>query len=570
MNRRTLCRLLLGGSVVGRSRLSQQGLLSAQLARPPMALPTFRDITAASGVRFHHSASHTSQKYLIESMGGGVAMFDSTGDGNLDLFFVNGAALQDPLAAGKMPDKSDPRYWNRLYRNTGDGTFTDVTEKAGVRGHSYGMGVAAGDYDNDGHQDLYITNYGRNILYHNNGDGTFADVTEKAGVGAGGWSAAASFVDYDRDGKLDLVVSRYLDWDIHQNPWCGDRARNFRAYCHPDIFPPVSHILYHNNGDGTFTDVSEKAGFTQHPGAGLGIAVNDFDLDGWPDIAVANDARPQQLFRNNGNGTFTEAGLSSGLAYDEDGNPYSGMGLGFEDYDNDGRPDIFIDNLANQRYALYKNRAGSFEYVTNSSGVGGITILHSGWGTQLFDYDNDGWKDVLVAQGHVMDNIEQTQPSLRYRESLLLMRNVRGKFVDVSGQSGAPFRVPLAARGAAFGDLNNDGFLDVAINCNDGDALILHNQGNANHWLTVDTVGKTSNRDGIGARIHLVSKSGLHQYATVGTAGSYLSSSDKRVHFGLGSEKSASLVEITWPSGIVQRLENVLSNRVISIREPPA
>ncbi|MDQ6707632.1 MAG: VCBS repeat-containing protein, partial [Acidobacteriota bacterium] len=251
------------------------GLLPRVAGQTPA--PGFVDVTAQSGVNFRCSASHTSQKYLIESMVGGVAMFDSTGDGNLDLFFVNGAALQDPMAAGKMPDKSDPRYWNRLYRNNSDGTFIDVTEKAGVRGHSFGMGVAAGDYDNDGHQDLYVTNYGRNILYHNNGDGTFTDVTEKAGVGAGGWSASACFFDYDRDGKLDLIVSRYLEWDIHKNPWCGDQSKNFRAYCHPDVFKPATHILYRNNGDGTFTDVSEKAGFSKSPGAGLGIAINDFD-----------------------------------------------------------------------------------------------------------------------------------------------------------------------------------------------------------------------------------------------------------------------------------------------------
>ncbi|MGI8991224.1 MAG: CRTAC1 family protein [Bryobacteraceae bacterium] len=533
--------------------------------------PSFVDVTAQSGVKFHCSASHTSQKYLIESMVGGVAIFDSTGDGNLDLFFVNGAALQDPMQAGKMPDKSDPRYWNRLYRNNGDGTFTDVTEKAGVRGHSYGMGVATGDYDNDGHQDIYVTNYGRNILYHNNGDGTFTDVTEKAGVGAGGWSASACFVDYDRDGKLDLIVSRYVEWDIRKNPWCGDQSKNFRAYCHPDVFKPAAHILYRNNGNGTFTDVSGKAGFSKLPGAGLGIAVNDFDLDGWPDILIANDARPQQLFRNNRDSTFSEIGVRTGLAYDEDGKTYSGMGVSFEDYDNDGRPDVFIDNLSNQRYALYRNSSGFFDYTTNSSGVGAITTLHSGWGAQFIDYDNDGWKDLFVAQGHVMDNIELTQPALRYREPLLLMRNANGRFQDVSAQSGAPFRIPLAARGAAFGDLNNDGFIDVAINCNDGDAMILRNEGNsrgnANRWLTVDTVGTTSNRDGIGARVHIVGESGLHQYGMVGTGGSYMSSGDKRVHFGLGRDATVALLEITWPSGTVQRLEKIPSNRIVKIRE---
>ncbi|MDQ6708326.1 MAG: CRTAC1 family protein, partial [Acidobacteriota bacterium] len=344
-------------------------------------------------------------------------------------------------------------------------------------------------------------------------------------------------------------------------------SKNFRAYCHPDEFKPATHILYRNNGDGTFTDVSEKAGFSKLPGAGLGVAINDFDLDGWPDILIANDARPQQLFRNNRDGTFSDVAVRTGVAYDEDGKTYSGMGASFEDYDNDGRPDVFIDNLANQRYALYKNSAGFFDYTTNSSGVGSITTLHSGWGAQFIDYDNDGWKDLFVAQGHVMDNIEQTQPALRYREPLLLMRNAKGRFQDVSGQSGAPFRVPLAARGAAFGDLNNDGFIDIAINCNDGNALILRNQGNAHHWLTIATIGIRSNRDGIGARIRIIGESGLSQYATVGTGGSYMSSSDKRVHFGLGQDTTVALLEITWPSGTVQRLRKIPSNRMMIVRE---
>ena len=344
-------------------------------------------------------------------MGGGVAMFDYDGDGRLDLFFVNGAALRDPMPDGAVPDKSHRRYWNRLFKNNGDGTFRDVTEEAGVRGHSYGMGVATGDYNNDGHQDLYVTNYGRNILYRNNGDGTFTDVTEKAGVAAGGWSAGACFVDYDRDGKLDLFVSRYLDWDIGKNRWCGDEARHFRSYCHPDVFQPATHILYHNNGDGTFTDVTRRAGLGELAGNGLGVAVNDFDGDGWPDIIVANDARPQQLFRNNRDATFTDIAVRTGLAYDEDGKTYSGMGISFEDYNNDGRPDVLITNLAWQRYGVYNNLgSGGFEYVTQSSGVGEISMLHSGWGVQFIDYDNDGQKDVIVGQSHVMDNIEQTQP----------------------------------------------------------------------------------------------------------------------------------------------------------------
>ncbi len=543
------------------------GIAAGRLLRAANPLPQFVDITAKAGIRFRNETSRSTQKYLIESMGGGVAMFDYDGDGRLDLFFVNGADLRN-VAAGRMPDKSDPRFWNRLYKNNGDGTFTDVTKEAGVQGHSYGMGVAIGDYDNDGHADLYVTNFGRNILYHNNGDGTFTDVTEKAGVAAGGWSSSACFVDYDRDGRLDLVVSRYLDWDFQKNRWCGDEARNFRAYCHPDVFAPSTSILYHNNGDGTFTDVSSKAGFSGKPGNGLGVDFNDFDLDGWPDILVANDALPQQLFRNNGDGTFTETAESTALAYDEDGRTYSGMGVAFEDYDNDGRPDVFIGDLAAQKYALYKNQKESFEHVTPSTGVGAITALHSAWGAAFADYDNDGWKDLIVAQGHVMDNIEESQPSFRYREPLLLMRNTRGRFEDVSKSSGAPFRIPVAARGLAFGDLDNDGHIDLAVNCLDGPAMLLRNEGNGNNWLTINTVGSASNRDGIGARVAITTESGVQQWATVKAGGSYQSASDKRVHFGLGSDKRCATLEIQWPSGIVQRLENVSGNQILTVKEP--
>ncbi|HZT31093.1 MAG TPA: CRTAC1 family protein [Bryobacteraceae bacterium] len=532
-------------------------------------LPTFRDVTARCGVSFRNAASHTSQKYLVETMTGGVAMLDYNGDGLLDLFFVNGAALEDPMPAGRTPDKSAPRYWNRLYRNNGDGTFTDVTEAAGVRGHSYGMGVAVGDYNNDGRADLYVTNFGRNILYRNNGDGTFTDVTEKAGVAGGGWSAGACFVDYDRDGFLDLVVARYLDWDFSRNIYCGERRAGYRAYCHPDQFPAITHLVYHNNGDGTFTDVSKRCGIGAAPGKGLGIAINDFDGDGWPDVAVANDSMPQQLFRNHGDGTFTETALTLGLAYDDDGKTFAGMGIDFGDYDNDGWPDVFVNALANQRYAVFHNQKGqAFEYASGPTGVGGLSILHSGWGAGFLDYDNDGWKDLFVGQGHVMDNIELTQPAVRYLEPLLLLHNTGGKFANVSGQSGAPFRVPLAARGVAFGDLNNDGFLDVAINCNDGPALVLFNEGgNGNHWLSVNPVGAKSNRDGIGARIKLVGASGRTQYGYVSTAGSYLSANDRKVHFGLGKDAQARLLEIRWPSGTVQRLENVAADRTVTVRE---
>ena len=530
--------------------------------------PAFEDIAAQSGTAFRNEPSQTPQKYLPETMVGGVALFDYNSDGLLDLFFVNGAALTDPMPEGQQPTKSEPQYWNRLYRQKRDGSFTDVTAEAGVAGYLYGQGVAAGDYDNDGHPDLYVTNFGRNILYRNNGDGTFADVTEQAGVVGGGWSTGALFVDYDADGFLDLAVARYLDWDFTTNRWCGERKEGYRAYCHPNEFGPATHLLFHNNGDGTFTDVSRSSGFGRHLGKGLGVAFNDFDRDGRPDIFVANDSFPQQLFRNLGDGTFEETALVVGVGFDEDGKTFAGMGIDFLDYDNDGWADVFVNALARQKYALYRNHGGIFDYVSGPAGVAAATQTHSGWGTKWIDYDNDGWKDIFVAQGHVMDNIALTQADVRYREPFLLMRNIQGKFTDVSNQGGPDFQVERAARGAAFGDLNNDGFVDIVVNCNAEPAVILRNTGNGNHWLMIDTVGTVSNRDGIGAQIRLVAESGAEQFGLVSTAGSYLSASDKRVHFGLGTATKAKLLEITWPSAVVQRIENVSANQMLTVTEP--
>src|SRR5216684_6039413 len=446
------------------------GLAAAPLlfVRAQPSLPAlFVDVTGRSNVRFVNRSSPTSHKYLIESMTGGVAVFDYDSDGLLDIFFVNGASLKDPMATGE-PDKSNPTFWNRLYRNNGDGTFTDVTEKTRVRGSGYGMGVAAADYDNDGHTDLYVTNLNGNILYHNNGNGTFTDVTSQAGVSGSGWSTGALFIDYDRDGLFDLFVARYLKWDFSMDIWCGERKPGFRAYCHPDQFQPVTYLVFHNEGNGRFKDVSAQTHIAQFPGNGLGIAMNDFDRDGWPDVFVANDAVSQQLFRNRGDGTFAEMALDKGVAYETDGRSFSGMGADFADYDNDGWPDLFVNALATQRYALFHNRNGSFDYVSDSAGVGAASIQHSGWGSKFFDYDNDAWKDLFVGQGHVMDNIQLTQPHLRYLEPPLLMRNVKGKFVDVSADLGPDLRKPRAARGVAFGDLNNDGWVDIVINCNNG------------------------------------------------------------------------------------------------------
>jgi len=539
-------------------------------ASPPAHPALFEDITARSGIRFKHETSRTSRKYLPESMGAGVAMFDYDNDGWLDLFFVNGAKLQDPMPRGALPDKSEPRYWNRLYHNNRDGTFTDVTEKAGLQGQFYGMGVATGDYDNDGNVDILVTNLGGNTLYHNNGDGTFTEVTAKAGVGGSGWCTGACFFDYDRDGRLDLIVSRYVQWDFSLDIYCGEHRPGYRAYCHPDQFEPIAHLVFHNNGDGTFTDVSRKSGIAGSPGKGLGIAIDDFDGDGWPDIFVANDSVAEQLFRNNHDGTFAEVALMSGLGYDQNGHAFAGMGADFGDYRNSGWPSLFVNALANQKYKVFRNDKGSFDDVTDSSGLGGSTLSHSGWGAKWIDYDNDGWLDLFVAQGHVMDNIQLTEPTLRYPEPPLLLRNNQGRFYNVSQQGGPVFSDPVAARGAAFGDIDNDGFVDIAINCNDGNAILLRNQGNSsgNHWLTLNLVGVSSNRDAIGTRIRLLTDAGQQQTRFVSTAGSYISASDKRAHFGLGSSKRVRLIEISWPGGIVQRLESVSADQILTVKEP--
>ncbi|MBV9266593.1 MAG: CRTAC1 family protein, partial [Acidobacteriaceae bacterium] len=373
---------------------------------------------------------------------------------------------------------------------------------------------------------------------------------------------------YDRDGYLDLFVARYLDWDFSKNMPCGQPEHGHPAYCHPDVFKPGTYLLFHNNRDGTFTDVTKKAGFAGVTGRGLGSAINDYDGDGWPDILVANDAIAEQLFHNNGNGTFSEVALQAGVAYDEDGHAFSGMGVAFDDYDNDGWPDIFIDDLANQKYALFHNLKGTFQYAAGTSGLTRITMPHSGWGTGWVDYDNDGWKDLFVAQSHVMDNIEYFQPNVHYLEPPLLLRNVHGKFEDVSAASGPVFHTLQAARGAAFGDVNNDGAIDIVVSSLDANALVLLNNCRSNHWLTVNTVGTASNRDGIGAKVRIVSESGLSQFGFVSPAGSYLSANDKRVHFGLHQDRTVRLLEITWPSGIVQTVKNVAANQILTIREP--
>ncbi len=530
---------------------------------------TFVDVSQRLGINFQHQASHTSRKYLPETMGSGVALFDYDNDGRLDIFFVNGAPVSDPTPKGTIPQKTGPKYWNRLYRQKADGTFEDVTEKAGLQGTGYGMGVAVGDYDNDGYEDLYVTAYGGNKLYHNNRDGTFSDVTAKAGVVGSGWSTSAAWVDLDGDGLLDLVVLRYLEWDF-DDIWCGEHKEGYRAYCHPDYFKPARPLVYHNNGDGTFTEVAEKLGLSKSA-KGLGVALADYDRDGHIDLFFANDSMVEFLYHNKGDGTFEEVGLVSEVAVDIDGRTYAGMGVDFADYNNDGWPDIVVTDLANQRYALYQNNGdGTFTYVSTRSGLAGMTLAHSGWGVRFFDFDNDGWKDLLIAQGHDLDTIELTNPNLRYREPMLLARNTGKGFVDVSQGSGEVFKQSWVARGMAIGDLDNDGRLDAVVTTNDGPAYVLHNETpTANHWLLLRLVGYKSNRDAIGASLKLVTASG-QQFATVTTAGSYLSSTDKRVHFGLGKEKSVESIEIRWPSGIVQTLKDIPADQVLQIDEPLA
>jgi len=527
----------------------------------------FSDITDRIGVKFRYLSSHTTRKYLPETMGAGAALFDYDNDGRLDIFLVNGAPIEDPTAKGTIPRKTGPEYWNRLYHQRPDGSFEDVTEKAGLQGVGYGMGVAVGDYDNDGFEDLYVTAYGGNRLYHNNGDGTFTDVTQKAGVAGSGWSTSAAWVDLDNDGFLDLVVLRYVEWDF-DDIWCGEHREGYRAYCHPDYFKAAVPLVYHNNGNGTFTEVAQKVGLAK-PAKGLGIAIADYDRDGSIDLFFANDSMVEFLYHNKGNGTFEEVGLLSGVAADIDGHTYAGMGVDFSDYDNDGWPDIVVTNLANQRYALYHNNGdGTFTYSSPAAGISRMTMTHSGWGVRFFDFDNDGRKDLLIAQGHDLDTIQNTSPNLRYREPLLLARNTGKELQDVTAAAGAAMQQEWVWRGLAIGDLDSDGRLDAVVTANDGPVRVLHNEtANNNHWILLKLTGHKSNRDAIGALVKVVTPDGA-QYATVSTASSYLSSGDRRLHFGLAKASVVPTIEIRWPSGIVQTLKDVPADRIVQIDEP--
>src|ERR1700739_1787561 len=552
-----------GPAVAGvQNAVRKRGVLLALAALPVFAqlvtrAPQFH-LTPLHGVDFVLRNSPTPRKYLIETMPGGVALLDYNNDGLLDILLVNGGHLVDTMKTPAAFDRHDPRYWNRLYRQNKDGSFTDVTVQAGLGGAgdgNYGMGVAVGDYDNDGYPDIYVTNYGKNILYHNNGDGTFTDVTARAGVAAGGVVFSAGFLDYDNDGKLDLFVTRYLDWSVEKSKTCGAEKP---TYCPPGEFPAISNILYHNRGDGTFEDVSVASGIASKKGHGLGVAFADYDGDGFTDIFVANDVTNQFLFHNNGNGTFTEVGLESGAALTSDGKMLSGMGVVFQDYDNDGLPDILVTQLPHQPYVVFHNDGkGVFSPQELEAGFGALSGKSSGWGVGLEDFDNDGWKDAFVVQGHVFDNVEMYDGSLRYREPPLLALNHQGHFERADPGS----EVPVAGRGAAFGDLNNDGWVDVVTtSLGEGPQLYL-NRGGKSHWLTIALRGKRSNRDGYGARVQV---NGQVRFAAA--SGSYLCSSDQRIHFGLGDAESAE-VDIRCASSIRQTLHAVKADQFITIEE---
>jgi hypothetical protein len=533
-------------------------VIALTTAATPGGAPIFQ-VSTPRGIDFTLQNSPTPQKYLIETMPGGVALLDYNNDGLLDIFVVNGGHISSPMAAPDNFDRHDPRYWNRLYRQNRDGSFTDVTEQAGLANSgdgNYGMGVAVGDYDNDGFPDLFVTSYGNNILYHNNGDGTFTDVTAKAGVAGGGWSVSAGFFDYDNDGKLDLFVTRYMEWDTQHSKVCGG---NFHTYCPPGEFPRTTNILYHNRGDGTFEDVSQRSGIAAKKGHGLGVAFADYDGDGFTDIYVANDGMQQYLFHNNGNGTFTEVGLESGAALNLDGGPLSGMGVVFQDYDNDGLPDVIVTTLPRQTYAVFHNDGhGSFSDRGLQTGITMLSGITAGWGVGLEDFDNDGQKDLFVAQGHVLDNVEKIDPTLHYLEPTLLALNRSGRFEPADSGNAAL----LASRGTAFGDLNNDGSVDVVTTVLGGPMQVFMNRGGSVHWLTITLRGTRSNRDGMGARVQV---NGQTRFAT--TAGSYESANDKRLHFGLGPMKTAK-VEVFWPSGTRQLLNDVPADQFLEIREP--
>lgn len=518
----------------------------------------FRNVAEGAGLRFVLENHPTPQKHLIESMAGGVAAFDYNNDGLTDIFFTNGASIPSL-------QKESPKYFNRLFRNEGGMRFTDVTEDAGVAGSGYSMGAAAGDYDNDGHVDLFVAGVFRNILYHNRGDGHFEDVTEKAGIKSDKWAVAAGWFDYNNDGLLDLFVVNYASWSPSYDRFCGDPSRNLRVYCHPTYFEGLTNTLYRNRGDGTFEDVSERAGIAQHHGRGMSVAFADYDSDGFMDVFVTNDNQENFLFHNRGGGTFEEVGVLAGVALPNSGKPVSSMGTDFRDYDNDGRPDLSVVGLANETFPLFHNLGGGlFEDATYRTRLSALTIERSGWSTGFFDLNNDGWKDLFTTCSHVDDNVEMFQAT-KYKQANGIFANLgNGTFRDASAQVGEDFQAPRAHRGCAFADFNNDGKIDVVVASLQDRAELWENVSpDPNHWIILKLIGTKSNRDGIGARVR-IDKQWNHMTSACG----YASSSHFGVHFGLGKIRTIPSIEIKWPSGIVQVLKDVKADQILQVREP--
>jgi enediyne biosynthesis protein E4 len=521
---------------------------------------------SSSGITWTHTSGSSPEKYLPESTGAGCAVFDYDNDGWMDIYLVNSGKCD--IFTPTQPLR------NALYRNNRDGTFTDVTEKAGVSGGGYGMGAAVGDYNGDGFPDLYVTQYGRSILYRNNGDGTFTNVTEQAGVAAPGWASSAVWFDYDNDGKLDLFVCRFVDFSKAKHHNCGapniPALKGLNEYCYPKVYSPMPSWLFHNNGDGTFTDVSQKMGIADNPGKSWGVVATDINNDGWMDLFVANDTEANFLFKNKSGRRFEEIGFTAGVAYGEGGKARSGMGVDSADLNRDGWMDLFVTNLNHEFYGFYQNRRDeTFDDIAAPSGIANATKLMSGWGLKFFDYDNDGNLDLLIANGHPDDLIEKIYDSVTYREPLLLFHNGGSGLRNVTQESGPVFSRPFSGRGLALGDFDNDGGVDVLVSCNNEPPVLLHNNvGKQNHWLGLNLVGTKSNRDAVGARI-TYQAGDLKQTRMKTGGGSYLSSHDPRMVLGLGARTKIDLVEVKWPlpSTLVERLTELPVDRYVTIVE---